>query len=254
MSSIIEDAEALRLTVAALTHVRNREQLARLIHRMATFDGVRFLGFTYWRGLEYDRPVDWCATTFPPEFHAMFGSSAALRRHKVAHRSVSDLVPVDWFEVSEELGMDHPDVRSALAMGLTRTGLSCAARGHRRNFGIFYVNFDMPEDQWKSRRLSLSACVQLISIYIHQKLVELCPELGTPDVLSTRERACISLAAEGKKVKQIAHLLGISEQTVNFYLSRARTKLGVTNTTHAAVLAAELGLVDFEEQELPPVV
>ncbi|MDB5649865.1 MAG: Transcriptional activator of quorum sensing CerR, partial [Hyphomicrobiales bacterium] len=195
MSFLIEDAEGLRLIVAALSHVRNRDQLAALIERMATFEIVKFVGFSYWRGLGYDRPVDWSATTFPPEFHAVFGSSASMRRHQVASHSLTDLVPVDWFEVSAELGLDYPDIQGALVMGLTRTGLSCAARGHGRNYGILYINFNLPEDKWKSRRLSLAACVQLIAIYIHQKLLEVCPELGSPDVLSTRERACISLAA-----------------------------------------------------------
>jgi DNA-binding NarL/FixJ family response regulator len=45
------------------------------------------------------------------------------------------------------------------------------------------------------------------------------------------------------KAKEIAHDLNLSEQTVNFYLSRARAKLRVANTTEAAVRAAELGLL-----------
>jgi DNA-binding CsgD family transcriptional regulator len=244
MSFVADDAEGLRMTVAALSRIRSSEQLAALIQRISSFEPVKFVGFSYWRGLESDRPVDWWCSTFPRSFHDIFGSTASLRRHQVANRSVNAMLPVDWLEVSRELGDDHPDVKACLAMGLTRTGLSCAALGRGRSFGILYVNFDVPEDEWPTRRLSLSACVQLVSIYMHQKLVEVRPDLGRADILSSRETACIRLAAEGKRVKQIAHLLAISEQTVNFYLSRARTKLGVSNTTHAAVIASELGLLD----------
>lgn len=244
MSFAAEDAEGMRMTVAALSRVHTSEQLRGLIHRISSFEPIKFVGFSFWRGLETDRPVDWWASTFPRAFHEIFGSTAALRRHQVANRSVNAMLPVDWLEVSRELGDDHPDVKACLRMGLTRTGLSCAASGRGRSFGILYVNFDVAEDEWPTRRLGLSACVQLVSIYMHQKLVEVRPDFGRPDILSNRETACIRLAAEGKRVKQIAHLLAVSEQTVNFYLSRARTKLGVSNTTQAAVMATELGLLD----------
>ena len=244
MSFFADDAEALRLTVAALGRVNSCSQLKHFIHMLASFQPIRFVGFSYWRGLESDRPVDWWASNFPTDFHRIFGSSASLKRHQLANRSVSALLPVDWFEVSRELGDEHPDVRTCLEIGLTRTGLSCAARGRGRSFGILYVNFNVPEEEWPLRRLSLAACVQLVSIYMHQKLLEVRPDLGVPEVLSSREMACVRLAAEGKRVKQIAYLLGLSEQTVNFYLSRARLKLGVRNTTQAAVMAADLGLLD----------
>ncbi|MBX9738829.1 MAG: LuxR C-terminal-related transcriptional regulator [Beijerinckiaceae bacterium] len=249
MNFIADDAEGLRMTVAALSRVRTSDQLAALTHRISTFEPVKFVGFSYWRGLDSDRPVDWWASTFPKSFHAIFGSTASLRRHQVANRSVCALLPVDWLEVSQELGDDHPDVQACLAMGLSRTGLSCAARGRGRSFGILYVNFDVEEADWPTRRLSLAACVQLVSIYMHQKLVEVRLDLGAPEILSSRETACIKLAAEGKRVKQIAHLLAVSEQTVNFYLGRARIKLGVSNTTQAAVMATELGLLDTEQRD-----
>lgn len=247
MNVYLEDAEFLRLTLAALERVETAQDLADVVKLAGSSEPVRFIGFSFWRVLAHDRKVDWWASTFPPLFHDLFGTSLSLRRHRIASQNVTRLVPVDWLELFRKLGPDHPEMRTALSLGLTPTGLSCAVRGFGRNFGILYVNFDVSEAEWEQRSLSLSACVQLIAIYLHQKLIELRPDLGMPIVLSNRERACIALAAEGKKVKQIAFTLGISEQTVNFYLGRARVKLGVTNTTHAAVVATEMGLFGDEE-------
>lgn len=60
-------------------------------------------------------------------------------------------------------------------------------------------------------------------------------------VLSPRERDCLNLARMGKTAIQMATLLGLSQHTVNSYLTTAYRKLGAHNRSHAVFQAALLG-------------
>jgi DNA-binding CsgD family transcriptional regulator len=61
--------------------------------------------------------------------------------------------------------------------------------------------------------------------------------------LSERERECLSMAALGNTMREIADVLPISERTVAFHLANARRKLAVTNLRHAVTTATSMGLV-----------
>ncbi|WP_192355772.1 LuxR C-terminal-related transcriptional regulator [Mesorhizobium mediterraneum] len=58
---------------------------------------------------------------------------------------------------------------------------------------------------------------------------------GSP--LTFRERQCLSQAASGLVVKQIAAEIGVSEKTVELHLARARHKLAARTTTQAVAVA-----------------
>lgn len=59
--------------------------------------------------------------------------------------------------------------------------------------------------------------------------------------LTSREQTILILVAEGRRNKQIAEVLGISEATVENHLHRIFSKLDVTNRTEAARRAQEAG-------------
>jgi DNA-binding NarL/FixJ family response regulator len=65
-------------------------------------------------------------------------------------------------------------------------------------------------------------------------------ELFTP-----KEREVLSKLAEGKPNKIIAYELNICETTVKVHMRHIMSKLGVTNRTHAALLASEM-LINFK--------
>lgn len=61
--------------------------------------------------------------------------------------------------------------------------------------------------------------------------------------LSSRERACLAWAAQGKSSWDIGAILAISENTVNFHIKNAMRKLQTTSRTVAAIKAMQLGLI-----------
>lgn len=61
--------------------------------------------------------------------------------------------------------------------------------------------------------------------------------------LSQREAEVLLWTARGKSASSISIILGLSENTVNFYVKNAMRKLGTTNRVVAVVLAVRLGLI-----------
>jgi DNA-binding CsgD family transcriptional regulator len=61
--------------------------------------------------------------------------------------------------------------------------------------------------------------------------------------LSQRQRECLRLVAQGLEAKEIARVLGISDQTVKNHLGAARATLGTARSITAArlLVAAEAG-------------
>jgi LuxR family transcriptional regulator, quorum-sensing system regulator SolR len=63
------------------------------------------------------------------------------------------------------------------------------------------------------------------------------------DPLSTRERECITLAANGMTTKDISHKLEISSRTVQFHFEKIYTKLRASNRQEAVARAVQTGIV-----------
>jgi two-component system nitrate/nitrite response regulator NarL len=67
--------------------------------------------------------------------------------------------------------------------------------------------------------------------------------VGSPDVLTDRERQVLELVASGLPNKAIARELGISEHTVKFHVGSLLGKLGAGSRTEAVTLATRRGLL-----------
>lgn len=71
--------------------------------------------------------------------------------------------------------------------------------------------------------------------------------------LSDAQKRCLRLVAEGRSSKEIAPLVGLTHQTVDQYLHRARIILNAENRRDAARIFAKIdGAVRFKQFELKP--
>lgn len=61
--------------------------------------------------------------------------------------------------------------------------------------------------------------------------------------LTPRELDCLRWCSLGKTNWEISRILGLSERTVEHYLSRANRKLGTANRTQAVARALKLNLI-----------
>ncbi len=63
-----------------------------------------------------------------------------------------------------------------------------------------------------------------------------------PTNLTNAELEALKMVKEGQRLKQIAHVLGVSEGAVKQRLKNAKVKLGAQTSAQAAALASEFGL------------
>jgi DNA-binding NarL/FixJ family response regulator len=66
---------------------------------------------------------------------------------------------------------------------------------------------------------------------------------SAPESLTSREIEILNLIFSGRASIEVAELLCVSKRTVDFHLSKAYTKLGVSNRVQAFKRALELGLI-----------
>lgn len=64
-----------------------------------------------------------------------------------------------------------------------------------------------------------------------------------PPLLKSKEVQCLRWAAEGKSMREVARLEGLSYSTVRFFLDRAKAALGAVSLPQATALAKEFDLI-----------
>lgn len=90
----------------------------------------------------------------------------------------------------------------------------------------------------------VTRAAQLAGLMLTERLMEFSGGLKDDlPGLSDRERDCLAFMADGRRDKEIADLLGITEATVRFHLDNARRKLGARNRAQAVARLANLRLL-----------
>jgi DNA-binding CsgD family transcriptional regulator len=67
--------------------------------------------------------------------------------------------------------------------------------------------------------------------------------MGKRARVTPRELAVLRLLAMGRQTGEIAHLLGLGEETVRSHLKKVQAKLGVRNRPHAVAEAMRQQLI-----------
>uniref|UniRef100_A0ABX1PUV7 HTH luxR-type domain-containing protein n=1 Tax=Aromatoleum anaerobium TaxID=182180 RepID=A0ABX1PUV7_9RHOO len=79
--------------------------------------------------------------------------------------------------------------------------------------------------------------------YLSRQSASLVTPPPLPNPLTSRESSLLRLVVDGRANKEIARLLGISENTVESHLRRINQKLNTHNRTQAIARAREIGLL-----------
>lgn len=123
------------------------------------------------------------------------------------------------------------------------------APAHLPHGRVSMLTWAGPRTPSSAKRLVEIAGVELIAI-THLVGQRLGPVSGTPHPepqidarLTSRERDCLRLVAQGFSEREAGDALGISHTTVRYHVDNAALKLNAKNRTHAAVISAQLGLL-----------
>lgn len=90
----------------------------------------------------------------------------------------------------------------------------------------------------------VARAAQLAGLMLTERLMDFSVGLANDlPALSSRERDCLAFMADGRRDKEIADRLEITEATVRFHIDNARRKLGAKNRAHAVARMAYLRLL-----------
>lgn len=133
-------------------------------------------------------------------------------------------------------------VQAGASMGLSK-GIAMPLRGPR---GALAFLGAMSSNDIGADQLVLSAA-QLYAqqFYSGFLALERRPQMSTVVALSDQEREVLKWCAVGKTKHEMAAIIGISENAIKCYLRRAQAKLGAANSTAAAFLAIQTGMINL---------
>uniref|UniRef100_UPI00404834F5 helix-turn-helix transcriptional regulator n=1 Tax=Yoonia sp. TaxID=2212373 RepID=UPI00404834F5 len=80
---------------------------------------------------------------------------------------------------------------------------------------------------------------QVLQTYVSRRHFEMAP----PKNLTMAELEALGMVRDGKRLKEVAHELGVSEGAVKQRLKNAKLKLGAKTGSQAAAMAAQYGLI-----------
>jgi len=132
--------------------------------------------------------------------------------------------------------IEYPDQRRVIAQAQTfglRYGAAVSfvdkGAGGLRSFGSF-ARGDRPFDELEMR---------LLLAFVKRRHAEIAP----PSNLTAAELEVLRMIKDGKRIKQIAHELGVSEGAIKQRLKNAKLKLDAKTGPQAAALASQYNLI-----------
>ncbi len=187
------------------------------------------------------------AGSYSPEWSERYAELDLARIDPVIEAARNSFMPCDWRSLDWSGAKRQQLKNEAVEFGIGNQGYTIPIRGPDGQFAIFVLNSFCSDEEWDRFITEFARDMLVISHFFHQKVIEIERIFGPPPPakLSAREEDVLRFIASGRSRAQVAHDLGISENTLRVYLDSARHKLGALNITHAASIAVSRGIVNL---------
>lgn len=199
------------------------------------------------------------ASNYPEDYLRRYLQKRLFEIDPVLLLAKQSLTPLMWEDVID--GMTLSEEQKRLSVERRNAGLygevTCPVHGPReQTFAVCFAH----NNPGQYDRSHLSA-LQVLAIHFYYAFARVCQAgaqsadtpmglaenpptgLAASRVLTHRERECLLWTARGKSASSISVILGLSENTINFYVKNAMRKLGTTNRVVAVVLAVRAGII-----------
>ncbi|MBK5910009.1 hypothetical protein CCR85_00680 [Rhodothalassium salexigens] len=230
--------------ISAMAQAGDTATLQRVFVSALAREGVDW--FAYARSFDPSNPdmneADYRLGNFPEMwaeryFDAGYDASDPVRLY--AFRTAQ---PFTWGEAEARIGAERPvppildeAANVGLSAGATIALFGPGGRLYSVSFGAAQPGL---EREWDLNRLGILAH-QLHLTY--ERLTEPDPVAST--TLTVREQDVLHWCARGKSNTDISEIMGISPNTVDYYMRRIYNKLGVNSRTPAALMGIMTGMI-----------
>ena len=170
--------------------------------------------------------------------------SELMRKHPgpgemLARLALAPYTMSETMQKLEPLGVDRWPFELALKYGM-RDRLSCPVGGR---WLFAYWSRSVMSRLSQEERALLFLGATFAAIRLQRLAAPSLKRMGKGASLTPRELAVLRLLGSGKRMREIADLLDLGEETVRSHLKKAESKLGVHDRTHAVAQAMRLQLI-----------
>ena len=155
------------------------------------------------------------------------------------------IVPIQWQDLKPgTYGLSLRMMNEAGDFGL-KSGITMPVHSPRGEMGILSLTVNQTTKQALEITENALPYVQIFAGYLHEAVRRVFGLIDAEQApqLTSREQECLRWVADGKTSWEIAHMLNVSERTVNFHLNNVMLKLDVCSRQHAVGKAAFQGLI-----------
>ncbi len=183
------------------------------------------------------------STDYPPEWLDLYSSRKYHRIDPIITEGFSNFGVQYWADTYKKHPTDKDFLSNARDFGLRR-GYTCTIKdiGGSRGALISLSGKDI------SGSPRTAALLKLLAPHLYQCMERIvrADKLNRIPSISRRELEVLKWITHGKTTWEISVILKLSERTVKFHVDNLMKKMGASSRTHAAAIAAELGLVELD--------
>lgn len=183
-------------------------------------------------------------TTYPDAWVSRYLLRDYVKIDPVVQEGFQRQLPFEWSELAptpkaQELMID------AIQHGVGMAGYSIPISDKAGRRALFSINYAAPDESWAQLLSTHREDWAELAHLVHRKAVsELHGDEDPIPHLGPREIECLTWTARGKGSKEIAILLGLSDNTTKAYLKSARFKLTCSNLPEAVTKAIKLHIIN----------
>lgn len=184
-----------------------------------------------------DANQNWSATTYPAAWQDIYTSKKYLSRNPVRRQTLQSHRPFTWLDLEGTLQRADAEVFSDCRDAGMANGFVVPVHGP--NGQAIAVGFACEHADAVDTPALAQLNLLAHQLYQSQDIKDMMPVVR----LTPRERELVQLLLDGLDNLEIADLLNLSDNSVEWHLKNVFRKLQVKNRTAAAVKAVRLGLV-----------
>lgn len=176
---------------------------------------------------------------YPASWVAHYFAQSYYDADPVMAYCAKNVLPIEWHKLPlDKESASARMMQDAAQFGL-KSGVTMPLHGPNGELGILSFSMNRADDAAYAMAKHALPYTQLIAPSLHDAIKRIHGLDGSLDKpkLSKRELECLRWVGDGKSSWEIAHILNLSERTVNFHINNASTKLSATSRQHAATKA-----------------
>ncbi|MBO9428325.1 LuxR family transcriptional regulator [Sulfitobacter sp. R18_1] len=163
----------------------------------------------------------------------------------VVVEGLTSILPVDWSKLTKKDKLTKDFFGEAAEWGVCENGLTIPIRDFAKRRAILSVNTEMNTREWNKYQREFVADFTYLSYLIHDDVIKNDASISQEVELTPRETEMLRWAAIGKTSWETAQITGLTERTVNFFLTNACKKLHAGNRVSAVAKAISYGLISI---------